>query len=295
MVPARRNSIIATNANASTLAAIIRPHIFPSMAIYDHPCFIPPKKDLALWRYMDLKKYQSFLETSSLFFCRADKFIDPFEGSLPKIEADYRIQGEKIQAAMFNRKFNKSQAQRNISGLKKLHQRLKRGEVINCWHSNRTESDAMWQLYLKDNEGVAIQTTVEKLSKAIETIPEKIGISKVRYLNYEEDRWYHPIDYPEKSYNLYIPIVHKRIEFIHENEVRLIHDVQDAVDNEDYWDNQPNHIGKLIAIDIGELVEKIILPPTIDAKTTARIKRMTKMHGYNFKFEKSKLSKRPWY
>lgn len=242
-----------------------------------------------------MNKFQSLLETKSLFFCRVDKFSDPFEGSLPKTEAEYRFEEHKRMDYEFNREFNEELAIKNVNGMGGLHQKLKKGTVVNCWHSNSNESDAMWQLYLKDNEGVAIQSSVDKIAYVIRDIPEKIGISKVRYLNYETDRWYHSVEYPERGYNLYIPLVHKRIEFVHEREVRLIHDVPDAVDDEEYWDRQPNGIGKFINIDIDILVEKIILPPTIDSKAILKIRQLAESFNYNFKFEKSVLSNKPWF
>ncbi len=265
------------------------------MSIYEHDCFITPDKDAILWRYMDLNKFQSLLETKSLFFCRVDKFSDPFEGSLPKIEAEYRFEEHKRMDYEFDRKFNEELVIKNINGIGSLHQRLKKGTVVNCWHSNSNESDAMWQLYLKDNEGVAIQSSVDKIANVIRDIPEKIGISKVRYLNYETDRWYDRVKYPIHGYNLYIPLVHKRIEFEHEREVRLIYDVPDAVHDAEYWDRQPNGIGKFININIETLIEKIILPPTIDSKAAFKIEQLVKSYGYNFKFEKSVLSKKPWF
>ena len=265
------------------------------MALYEHECFIPLEKGATLWRYLDFERFKSLLETKSLFFCRADKFSDPFEGSLPKIEADYRIKEERRTAAAVGREFNEEIALNNILGLQSLHQKLKRGTTVNCWHINNNESDAMWRLYLKDNEGVAIQTTKEKIYEVIDNANEKIGTSKVRYLNYDTGAWYHSTDYPHTGYNLYIPLVHKRIEFIHENEFRLIHDVSEAVDDEKYWESQTNHKGKLISVDIVNLIQKIYLPPTVDPQTTLRIEEMAKSLGYNFQFEKSKLSNEPIY
>ena len=36
--------------------------------------------------------------------------------------------------------------------------------AVNCWHINEHESAAMWDLYLKSNEGIAIQSTYQKLA-----------------------------------------------------------------------------------------------------------------------------------
>jgi hypothetical protein len=44
----------------------------------------PPNVNIPIWRYMDLTKYVSMLGSKSLFFVRADKIEDLFEGSTPR-------------------------------------------------------------------------------------------------------------------------------------------------------------------------------------------------------------------
>lgn len=40
-----------------------------------------PKRDMPLWRYQDFPKFVSLLDSGELFFTRADKFEDVFEGA----------------------------------------------------------------------------------------------------------------------------------------------------------------------------------------------------------------------
>jgi hypothetical protein len=178
------------------------------MSIFKHDCFLPLEPVSTIWRYFDLEKFKSLLETQSLFFCRADKFSDPFEGSLPKMEAENRKKKMWKISEFPGYNFGLKQIVENISSLQEDHINFKR-TIVNCWHINKNESDAIWRLYLKDNEGVAIQSTTERIYKTIKDIPEVIGLSKVRYLDYEKDIWYHPVDYPNLAYNFYSPIVHK--------------------------------------------------------------------------------------
>ena len=42
-----------------------------------------PALDATLWRYMDVAKFADLLESKALFFARANKLEDPFEGSWP--------------------------------------------------------------------------------------------------------------------------------------------------------------------------------------------------------------------
>ncbi len=78
------------------------------------------------------------------------------------------------------------------------------------------------------------------------------------------------------AYNSYSLIIHKRIEFVHENEFRLFCEVKEAIDNEYYWYNQPNAKGKFIQVNLNTLIEKIYVPPTIDEKSYLKIEHISK-------------------
>ena len=56
----------------------------------EHPVFNPPPDDAILWRYMDFTKFVSLLEKQALFFARADKLGDSFEGSLSQVNKTLR-------------------------------------------------------------------------------------------------------------------------------------------------------------------------------------------------------------
>ena len=49
----------------------------------EHPSFDSPPDNAVLWRYIDFTKFVSLLDRKALFFVRADKLGDPFEGTLP--------------------------------------------------------------------------------------------------------------------------------------------------------------------------------------------------------------------
>ena len=140
----------------------------------------------------------------------------------------------------------------------------------------------MWRIYLKSNEGVAIQTNFNSLRKALHKTEENILSSKIRYINYETQTWYDEIEYPHKNYNTLTPLIHKRIEFIHENEFRLLFEDKNILRMPDYWENQENHMGFFIKVDINQLVERIYLPPTIDEKSEYTIRDIVKSQNYNF-------------
>ncbi|GEM_PF-5423954 len=84
-------------------------------------------------------------------------------------------------------------------------------KFINCWHLNDFESAAMWDFYLKSNEGIAIQTTFDRFKRSLNRSKEEIYMGKVK------------------------PFFTKRISFSHENDVRLLY--SNNIDfNKDIWE-----------------------------------------------------------
>ena len=57
----------------------------------EHPIFEKPDNENAkIWRYLDFTKFVSMLEKKALFFVRADKLGDQFEGSFSKANLELR-------------------------------------------------------------------------------------------------------------------------------------------------------------------------------------------------------------
>lgn len=233
-----------------------------------------PDLDTIIWRYMDLEKFKILLSDKSLFFCRTDKFSDPFEGTIPRKEMEYR-----------------KKTQPNEQEHAALVRRLRKQFLVNCWHINNAENDAMWHLYLKDNEGIVIKTTVRNLIDCLKEAKEKIYCSSVYYIDYENDTWYKSDGY----YNAIAPIIHKRIAFKHENELRLIHNIDYVNDSEKYWKQQPKKKGKDILIDLNKLIECIYTAPTSFNTDLKKVEKIIKKRGFDFKVEKSKLDTEPYF
>ena len=270
------------------------------MAFEEYQLCIKPEPDTIIWRYMSLGKFKSLLEKRGLFFCRADRFADPYEGSIPKREAEYRIEAQKQAAAYHDLDFDLQRAQRNISGFSERHKLDKQSHIINCWHINNAENDSMWRLYLDSNEGVAIKTNVAKLESAFANTGETIYCSEVRYLDYEQDIWYDDIEYPMKGYSMFIPLVHKRNEFRQEAEIRLIHPIDTRYTTDEqtlgqYWKDQVFHNGKIINVEVSDLIEAVYTPPTSDEQQNDTVRKMISQHNFNFKVIKSSLSSEPYY
>ena len=267
------------------------------MPIESHEYVIPIEPDAILWRYMNFKKFLSLLTTKSLFFCRADKFPDPFEGTYPRKEVEYRPENYRQICNFYNIPFDLDKCNKHIDEIVDFNKRTRMATVINSWHINTHESDNMWRLYLKTDEGVAIQTKPQRLLNSLQETQESIYPSKIRYIDYDNCIWYHETDYPIKSENSLKPFLHKRIEFTSENEFRLFHIINDVIfyQGENYWDKEINHVGIFIKINLEQLIEKVILHPNINDQEHQKIESYAKDLGYYFNFQKSELSKNPYY
>ena len=265
------------------------------MAVDFHENLIRIDPGLKIWRYMDIGKYESFLKDRGLFFCRADKFSDPFEGSIPVREYEHR----KIAfgANLDGNPISEERVKSDLNAISDSHKKLKSATIINCWHINEGESDAMWRLYLKDNEGIAIQSSPKLLFEALEKTSDSIRPSRVRYLNYEKEIWYNEKEYPHIHYNFIIPLIHKRAEYSHEREFRLLIELREAENDPHYWFRPPGIFGnskmltsiwrklnygeakgKMIHFNVDSVVEKIILPPTSNEFVDMKIKQMTRKY-----------------
>lgn len=228
----------------------------------EHRIFLDPDEPTKLWRYMADWKFESLIDREALFFCRADVFSDPFEGASPESEVEHRIEAQREVADAVDASIDEETIRRNVESLEWLQESLTQSVILNCWHASEHESDAMWRLYLKDRNGVAIQSTPKRLQESLERTEYDVYAGEVRYLDYEEDIYHDYDEFPVMGYNAMTPFVHKRKFFAHENEYRAIVDLSNMEGGPAYeWSGEENKNGKFIKVDLETLIEKIIVPP----------------------------------
>ena len=130
-----------------------------------------------IWRYLDLPKFVSLLQTRRLYLARGDRFDDPFEGSLTlpdQARRDYLLSLAQKQGIDAER-----MAQKVIPTLKKK-------TFIQCWHISDHESIAMWKIYSARGVGIALQTEVGRLVKSIGEAPVKVSMGPVQYCDFQK-------------------------------------------------------------------------------------------------------------
>ncbi|MDR2224162.1 MAG: hypothetical protein LBE34_15715 [Flavobacteriaceae bacterium] len=218
---------------------------------------IPTDPNTIVWKYLDLSKFLDLLLSKKLFMSRSDKFEDQYEGTFS--EPTYE---ELKLIAASNPTF--------LDGYKQKRKNI----VISSWHINEYESFAMWQIFTKNNEGLAIQSTIGRLQEALalETrIPQHIG--EVEYIDYRHEH----IPYEDD----FFPFLFKRKSFQYEKEVRIISDVTPL--------NLSVHEGVKIHVDIEQLIERIYIHPKSENWYKKLVIELMNKLDFDFKVEKSDL------
>jgi hypothetical protein len=203
----------------------------------------PDDNDVA-WRYMDLVSLVSLLETRSLFFRLPGFFEDPWEGCFQKHRAPVTKDKDYAGLQGFGELF--------AGGL--IEDLMKYGIGVNCWHLNRVESEAMWKLYARDGFGVAVRLSVGKLKESFRELVGPVYMSRVAYIE----------DYADESETVpnLPPCLLKRASFRHENELRLVVNVQELTE-EDIIKPGPNEKpkGLLVRVVPDILLHNVVVSP----------------------------------
>ncbi|MEP7095655.1 MAG: hypothetical protein ABI793_16450, partial [Flavobacterium sp.] len=139
---------------------------------------------------------------------------------------------------------------------------------------NEYESFAMWQIFTQNSEGLAIQSTIGRLQKALK--PEKNFdqyIGEVNYIDYKKE--YIPFD------DSFFPFLFKRKSFQYEREVRIITDTSKSIIK--------LNDGLKINVDINQLIEKIYIHPKSENWYKKLIIELVERLGFGIEIEKSDL------
>lgn len=245
----------------------------------------PIDVDEKVWRYLDFTKFVALLESRSLFFTRADKLGDPFEGSYPVQNVSGRRQVPNDLPVERQGEFLNS-----VIGLSHALKHFPRYMAVNCWHLNSHESAAMWKIFLKSSEGVAIRSTYRKLRDCFRHNSEDIFIGQVKYIDYDKEYF--------DAGNMLEPFVNKRKSFEHEREVRaLLARWPNSLANSGGNDFSTDTIGDGISIpvELNLLIESIYVSPEAPIWFADLVRAVIRQYEMQFEVVQSDLLKRPLY
>ena len=249
--------------------------------------FESPDPEDKLWRYMDIAKFISMLNTNSLYFASADSFEDPFEGAKGTLDReskwnDYYLDffryAVKTAPGISTEKCSTEKiektSKRLLSELEQNGLSTRRSACISCWHCNDFESEAMWKLYSANvTNAVAIKTTYNKLYQALGEDPY-IDIGKVKYIDYSKQ-------FTAIGFGAYW---YKRKSFEHEHEVRAI------LRN---YKNDGTGISHPVNLDI--LIESVYVSPYAPEWFAEVVRSVVKKYGLNKPVLYSTMTEKPFY
>ncbi len=247
----------------------------------EHPSFEPPPQEAVLWRYLNFTKFVSLLDRKALFFARADKLGDPFEGSyakknIIKLRDTYAELPEEIKAQLSDLQKYLWQQDSGRSFFKEYRKMI----FANCWHESTHESAAMWRLYSGEYEGIAIKTNFGSFAQSLAG-EEAVYVGKVKYIDYDKD------SIPQD--NALNPYLYKRKSFEHEREVRAViirddhHHLYDDIDD----------TGKYCEVEIASLVKEVIVAPYAQDWFLELVASVSVLYGLGASVRRSSLADEP--
>lgn len=263
----------------------------------EHPVFtVSCDEDARIWRYIDFTKLYSLLEKKALHFARCDLLSDKFEGSYPC--APGQMIPRPLPPEMYRDVFGMGYERYHELGSRGI-ECLRRSMYICSFHVNEYESAAMWKLFLKSDEGVAIQSTYKRLRDCFsidDSYEEFIG--EVKYIDYKSD----PIEV-NTDFSRYL---HKRKSFEYERELRAIlfdreqliksaEGLHDKLQKNEVPEIFPFADGIFVSVDIDKLIENVYIAPTAPDWFVDIVKAVSQRFGYSFEIVRSSLDDDPIY
>jgi hypothetical protein len=242
--------------------------------IGEHPSFLAPAEDVMLWRYLDLAKFVSMLESQALFFARLDTQPDPFEGSLPQRDGTDLDFGELTPGGL-----DVGRAREFVRLHRESLATFRPRALISCWHMNDYESMAMWDLYAQSGSGIGIRSSSHRLIRSLESAAgdpptARAFMGVVRYIDYNTT-----LVLPNTALDF---LTFKRTSFAHERELRVV-----------VLSTNPVVGGQNIACNLDSLVDEIFVSPAAPGWFRDAAQAVVDRFGLRRKVRQSDLDQDP--
>jgi len=224
-----------------------------------------PNDNDKIWRYMDFTKFIDMLHYKALHFTRVDKLKDPYDTSI----ASYFAEKTGVSTLGLER-------------IKSLEAGWRKQQFVNCWHVNASESAALWKMYMKSNEGIAIQTTVKKLVTTLEVSNKDVSFD-LASVNYDPSKLRNNTITPNgksvQVLNFKATLFTKRPCFSFENELRVFVHIDEPKSTGFKWED----------LDINSLIEFIYINSEAPHWVFLLVRDLAKSHNIEAKVRKSNI------
>jgi hypothetical protein len=232
-------------------------------------------------RYLTLEKFVSLLKFNAMWFSRLGALQDEFEGTDPQ-----GPRAKLLQIPNSAQLLNRLEQGRSVDP-------ARIGCVVSCWFLGENESLEMWSEYGENGKGVAIRSTIKRLSTSFYIAGDFAMISavgRVKYVNFES----HDMGNDAVSV-LRVAFLKDKKRFDWEQEARIVttNGLHNGCLNPDGssvsgYKFDPHCKGFHIKCNLQELVQKVIVGSNADVERFNLIKELVGKH--NLILEKSKLN-----
>ncbi len=224
-------------------------------------------KGMILWRYMNLAKFVSMLAKRAIWLARADTFGDKHEGRFPDKMRNY------IEKAYED--YEDENDDSPVKDASDFQDYLVKNTFISCWHHNLDENMVMWEIYGKELESVAIQTTVDDLDRSVDASVlsgHSLILKNVEYQNSDEIK--EILHYEECFFR-------KRKHFSFEREVRISLDTYSGLNP-----TKDTPYGYTLPMQPNILINKVLLHPDSSKWFYDAVKSIMKKYELHARIEK---------
>lgn len=202
----------------------------------EHEFLKQPEDGARLWRYMTSTTFLGLVLGRALYFARLSRFEDPFEGVPPPAI---------VEALRGHRGSDAPEPGQPLAAWRQMIELCRATVCASSWHLGEEESEAMWKLYGRHEDGLAIVSTLPSIRAAFRDSEVTGGL----------------VDYSGREFepgttdaNLLQWATTKRPSYKHENEFRLLARCDEAAEGG----------GRAIPVDPQVLIEHVVLSPRME-------------------------------
>jgi hypothetical protein len=268
------------------------------------PNLIMPSDETLLWRYQTFDRFVQFLDSGTLWFSRADRFVDRFEIAVPTADLETAHAGMLATVREWGAQDNVRRWLERFAGLSTealaalpdeelaalMPRFANRFNYVSSWHRNDTESAGLWAQYTGTGNGVAVRTDVGTLRDELNSGSgdKTLVLGAVEYLNYHTESW--------GTWHQNSAVFHKRTSYAYEQEVRAVigwpnyaQFTNGSVDPV----SMPDVEGLAIPVDRGRLVHSVVISPDANAWFPELVTSVMRRYGLTATPIFSELTKEP--
>lgn len=262
-----------------------------------------PVENGVIQKYMSFDRFVSAISNKGLWVSRLDKFEDPWEGAIPKmnIEEFQKSTSEKISVSVIEELYSANSSElRDILDLLEIDQSQFLNPEIkvrilplfaklflyaDCWFRSEEDSISMWKSFGSGPNSLKIISKIDSVHKFFSEYESKFSSSNkkykrgdIKYLDYFKDRW-------DEKRNPFMPAFHKRSVYSHEREYRSIIQL----------DKINGASGFYVPVNFDDVIDIVVLSPTTSKSFEESIVWILKNANIDAFVQKSELFKPPHY